>query len=57
MNSVRFNPAAEVEMIDAVAWYESQQVDLGKRFLTSVEDAINRIEMYILSLKEICIVA
>lgn len=32
-------------MIDAAAWYESQQLDLGKRFLTSVQDAINRIEL------------
>ena len=45
MKPVRFNPVAEAEMIDAAAWYESQQVDLGKRFLTSVEDAINRIEL------------
>ena len=32
-------------MIDAAAWYESQQLHLGKRFLTSVQDAINRIEL------------
>ena len=45
MKPVRFNPDAEAEMIEAAAWYESQQPDLGKRFLASVEDAINRIEL------------
>lgn len=45
MKPVRFNPEADAEMIDAAAWYESQQPDLGKRFLTSVQDAINRIEL------------
>jgi len=45
MKPVRFNPEADAEMIAAAAWYESQQPDLGKRFLTSVQDAINRIEL------------
>ncbi len=45
MKAVRFNPEAEAEMIDAAAWYESQQADLGKRFLSSVQDAVNRIEL------------
>lgn len=43
MKSVRFHPQAESEMINAAAWYESQQPDLGKRFLTVVQDATNRI--------------
>jgi len=45
MKPVRFHPEAESEMIDAAAWYEAQQADLGKRFLTSVQDALNKIEL------------
>jgi toxin ParE1/3/4 len=43
MKAVRFYPDAEAEMIAAAACYENQQPDLGKRFLTSVQDAVNRI--------------
>ena len=32
-------------MVEAAVWYESQQDDLGKRFLTCVQDALNRIEV------------
>ena len=45
MNPVRFHPDAELEMIEAAVWYESQQTDLGKRFLASVQDALNRLEL------------
>ena len=45
MKPIRFHPEAEAEMIDAASWYETQQADLGKRFLTSVRDVINRIEV------------
>lgn len=45
MKPVRFHPEAESEMIDAATWYESRQEGLGKRFLTSVQDALNRIEL------------
>ena len=45
MKPIRFHPEAEAEMIDAAAWYEAQQTDLGKRFLTSVQDAHNRIDL------------
>ena len=45
MMSIRFHPEADSEMVDAATWYESQQEDLGKRFLASVQDAINRIEL------------
>ena len=45
MKPIRFHPEAESEMIDAAAWYEARQTDLGKRFLTSVQDALNRIEL------------
>ena len=45
MKPIRFHPEAEAEMIDAASWYEAQQPDLGKRFLTSIRDVINRIEV------------
>jgi len=45
MKPIRFHPEAESEMIAAATWYESQQTDLGKRFLTSVQDALNRVEL------------
>jgi toxin ParE1/3/4 len=38
---VRFHPEAEAEMIAAAAYYEARRKDLGKRFLASVQDAIN----------------
>ena len=43
MKVVKFHPDAESEMIDAAAYYESQQPDLGRRFLAAVQDAVNRI--------------
>lgn len=43
MKAVRFHPAAEQEMIEAAAYYEAQQPDLGRRFLAAVQDATNRI--------------
>ena len=43
MTLIQFHPDAEVEMIEAAAWYESRQEDLGKRFLAAVRDCINRI--------------
>lgn len=43
MKPTRFHPDAELEVIAAAAWYESQQRDLGKRFLASVQDALNKI--------------
>ncbi len=45
MKPVRFHPEAEAEMISAAKFYESQQKDLGKRFLTLVQDALNRIQI------------
>jgi len=44
MNPVRFHPEAEAEMIDEAKWYELQQANLGKRFLSTVQDSLNRIE-------------
>lgn len=43
MKTVKFHPDAESEMIEAAAYYEMQQSQLGRRFLASVQDAINRI--------------
>jgi toxin ParE1/3/4 len=40
---VTLHPEAETEMIEAAAYYEAQQADLGKRFLASVQDGINSI--------------
>ena len=43
MKIVRFYPAAETEMFEAASYYAAQQADLGRRFLASVQDALNRI--------------
>ena len=39
MMKVQLHAEAETEMIEAAAYYESQQTDLGKRFLASVQDS------------------
>lgn len=43
MTTVKFHEAAEKEMIHAAGYYETQQINLGKRFLAAVQDSINRI--------------
>ena len=43
MKTVRFHLEAEAELIAAAAYYETQQADLGRRFLASVQDTVNRI--------------
>lgn len=45
MIPVRFHPEANSEMMEAAAFYESQQPDLGKHFLSSVQDALNQIQI------------
>ena len=45
MITVHFHPQAEAELIAAATWYEEQQKDLGKRFLSSVEDGISRLKI------------
>ena len=45
MSLVRFHSSAELEMNEAAAWYERPQKNLGKRFLATVQDAINRIQL------------
>jgi plasmid stabilization system protein ParE len=43
MKNVKFHPDAEKEFLEAALYYEHQQVALGRRFVVSVQDAINRI--------------
>ena len=45
MIPVLFHPHAEAELIAAASWYEGEQADLGKRFLSSLEDGISRIRI------------
>ncbi len=45
MKPLRFHPEAEAEMRDAAAWYEAQRQDLGKNFLTSVQEATQRVQI------------
>lgn len=45
MKPVRFHPEADSEMAAAARWYESQQDGLGKRFLTSIQESLTRIEL------------
>ena len=45
MKPIRYHPEADSEMVNAAVWYEAQQDGLGKRFLTCVQDALNRIEL------------
>lgn len=43
MKIVRFHPVADSELLAAAQYYEGQQAGLGKHFLMSVQDAVNRI--------------
>lgn len=45
MTPVLFHPQAETELVAAATWYEGEQTDLGKRFLSSLEDGISRIRI------------
>jgi toxin ParE1/3/4 len=53
MKPIRFHPEAEAEMISAAVFYETKQNDLGKRFLTSVQNALNKIQVNPLLYQEI----
>jgi plasmid stabilization system protein ParE len=37
-----FKPAARLEFVEAVAWYENQRLGLGKEFVLEVERALQR---------------
>ena len=43
MKPFHFHPEALAEATDAVLFYEERQAGLGKRFLNSLTDSINRI--------------
>ncbi|MEK7175569.1 MAG: type II toxin-antitoxin system RelE/ParE family toxin [Patescibacteria group bacterium] len=45
MRKIYFHPEAETEMLKAAIYYESQQPDLGKRFLSCVQSGINGIQI------------
>ena len=45
MTAVFFHPEADAELIAAAVYYEGQQEELGKRFLSSVEDSLVRIKI------------
>ena len=50
---VRFSKLAQLEVDDAVAWYESQSQDLETRFLDDLDRTIRRISAFPLSCTEI----
>ncbi len=41
--SVKLEPLAESDLMEAVLWYEDHRPGLGDEFLASVEDAFDRI--------------
>jgi len=43
MIPVSFHPEANSEMMEAAVFYEAQQQDLGKHFLSAVQGALNQI--------------
>ena len=45
MTPIRFHPDADSEMMEAAAYYEAQQKDLGKRFLSVVQGSLIHIQI------------
>lgn len=45
MTPLRFHPEADAEMMKAAVFYENQQQDLGKRFLSTVQNSLNLIQI------------
>lgn len=43
MNAVEFNPAADVELGEAIAYYNAEQEGLGEAFRIEVKRAVERI--------------
>jgi hypothetical protein len=43
---IEFLRAAEVELTDAVQWYDSQRTGLGDEFLAEIQRAVRRIEAF-----------
>jgi plasmid stabilization system protein ParE len=46
VTSVWFLPEALVDVADAFAWYETEQVGLGARFLQAVQGALDAISAF-----------
>lgn len=45
MSLLHLTPGAKADLVDAVEWYEAQQVGLGVRFTFAAELALRRIEV------------
>lgn len=45
MIPIKFHPEADSEMMEAAIFYEAQQQDLGKRFLSVVQESLNHIQI------------
>ena len=45
MTPINFHPEAVSEMMEAAVFYETQQQDLGKRFLSMVQESLNHIQI------------
>ena len=56
MRYVQFLPAAEIEGVEAIDWYEEREPGLGRSFRKSVESAIYSI-IYSIEIKSILIIA
>ena len=41
-----FHPEARIEFLESVVYYETQQTDIGRRFLEAVMEAVHRIETH-----------
>jgi len=44
MKPVRFHPQARTELREAARYYSSQQPGLGRRFLSAVREAVDRVQ-------------
>lgn len=45
MMSIFFHPEADAELVAAANYYEGKQEDLGKRFISNIEDGLARIRI------------
>ena len=43
---IEFHPDAVLELREATLYYQEQQADLGKRFLSAVEESLTRISNF-----------
>lgn len=42
---VRIRPEAEIDILEAATWYENEQTGLATRFLGSVRETLQRIDL------------